>query len=171
MRPFVEDDLDAYAAIVAEPEVCRYLGNGDTVDRDGAWRQIAVFLGHAQLRGLQPGGAGRAVDGRARRPRGAVAAGGLAGPGGRLGARAVGLGPRLRHGGRAGVARLRVPRARRGGARLARSTATTCRSARVAERIGHRPLEALAFGGQPCVLYGQSREPAPAGPSATLSTP
>ena len=48
---FVEDDLDAYAAIVAEPEVCRYLGNGGPSTATDAWRQIAVFLGHAQLRG------------------------------------------------------------------------------------------------------------------------
>jgi RimJ/RimL family protein N-acetyltransferase len=48
---FRQDDLDAYAAICADPEVMRYLGDGTTLDRPHAWRQIAMILGHWQLRG------------------------------------------------------------------------------------------------------------------------
>ena len=51
LRMFRDDDLDAYARIVADPEVMRYLGDGQTLDRVGAWRQMAMILGHWTLRG------------------------------------------------------------------------------------------------------------------------
>ena len=47
--PIAEEDLDAYAAIVADPEVMRHLGGPS--DRATAWRQIAIFMGHRQMRG------------------------------------------------------------------------------------------------------------------------
>lgn len=50
LRPWRQDDLDAYAAMCADPEVMRYLG-GHTLDRDGSWRNIALFMGHWALRG------------------------------------------------------------------------------------------------------------------------
>ncbi len=50
LRPFREEDLDAYAALCADPEVMRFLGGPLT--REGAWRQMAFFLGHWQLRGF-----------------------------------------------------------------------------------------------------------------------
>jgi RimJ/RimL family protein N-acetyltransferase len=52
LRPFRDDDLDAYAAICADPEVMRYLGDGKTLERAEAWRQIALILGHWHLRGF-----------------------------------------------------------------------------------------------------------------------
>ena len=51
LRMFREDDLDAYATICADPEVMRYLGDGRTLGRAEAWRQMAMILGHWQLRG------------------------------------------------------------------------------------------------------------------------
>jgi RimJ/RimL family protein N-acetyltransferase len=51
LRMFREADLDAYAAISADPEVMRYLGDGKPLDRPNSWRQIAMILGHWQLRG------------------------------------------------------------------------------------------------------------------------
>jgi RimJ/RimL family protein N-acetyltransferase len=51
LRPFAEADLDAYAAMSADPEVMRYIADGTTLDRETAWRQIAMFLGHWSLRG------------------------------------------------------------------------------------------------------------------------
>ena len=51
LRLFRESDLDAYAAMMADPEVCRYLGDGKPLDRANAWRSMAVMLGHWQLRG------------------------------------------------------------------------------------------------------------------------
>jgi RimJ/RimL family protein N-acetyltransferase len=52
LRMFREDDLDAYAAICADPEVMRYLGEGKPLTRGEAWRQMAMILGHWRLRGF-----------------------------------------------------------------------------------------------------------------------
>jgi len=51
LRPFRKSDLDAYARICADPEVMRYIGTGNTLSREDAWRSMAVHLGHWQLRG------------------------------------------------------------------------------------------------------------------------
>ncbi len=50
LRGFTSDDLDAWAAIVADPDVARYIAPAP-MTRDEAWRSIAVSLGHWQLRG------------------------------------------------------------------------------------------------------------------------
>jgi RimJ/RimL family protein N-acetyltransferase len=50
MRMWREDDFEAYAELCADPEVMRYLG-GKTFDRTEAWRSMAMFIGHWQLRG------------------------------------------------------------------------------------------------------------------------
>ena len=54
LRMFNDGDLDAYARIVADPEVMRYLADGKTLDREGAWRQLALITGHWSLRGYGP---------------------------------------------------------------------------------------------------------------------
>jgi RimJ/RimL family protein N-acetyltransferase len=51
LRSFRESDLDAYARMSADAEVMRYIGAGNTLSRDQAWRSMAFFLGHWQLRG------------------------------------------------------------------------------------------------------------------------
>jgi ribosomal-protein-alanine N-acetyltransferase len=51
MRPFRESDLDDLARLYADAEVVRYLGEGKTLDRAATWRQMALFLGHMQMRG------------------------------------------------------------------------------------------------------------------------
>lgn len=51
LRPFVEDDLDDYARLCADPEVMRHVGSGKTLDRAESWLSIAGILGHWQLRG------------------------------------------------------------------------------------------------------------------------
>lgn len=51
LRAFREDDLDAFAAMSADEEVMRHIGVGGPVPRDMAWRSMATFLGHWQLRG------------------------------------------------------------------------------------------------------------------------
>ena len=51
LRPFQEQDLDAYARVCADAEVMRFLGDGRALSRTDAWRQMAFFLGHWQLRG------------------------------------------------------------------------------------------------------------------------
>jgi RimJ/RimL family protein N-acetyltransferase len=52
LRPWRDDDLDGYAAMCADPEVMRYMGDGATLDRADAWRSMAMFVGHWQLRGF-----------------------------------------------------------------------------------------------------------------------
>jgi RimJ/RimL family protein N-acetyltransferase len=52
LRAFREDDLDAFAAMSADPQVMRYIGPGETVDRNGSWRSMAGFNGHWSLRGF-----------------------------------------------------------------------------------------------------------------------
>jgi RimJ/RimL family protein N-acetyltransferase len=51
LRPLVDDDLDAFAAIVADPEVQRFMSGGP-LSRAHAWRQMAIFRGHDALRGF-----------------------------------------------------------------------------------------------------------------------
>jgi len=52
MRSWHDDDLDAYAAMCADPEVMRHMGDGSTLSRADSWRQMAMFVGHWQLRGF-----------------------------------------------------------------------------------------------------------------------
>jgi RimJ/RimL family protein N-acetyltransferase len=49
LRRWRETDLDKHAALIADPAVNRYIG-GPT-GRDAAWRQIAIFMGHREMRG------------------------------------------------------------------------------------------------------------------------
>lgn len=52
LRTFREEDLGAYAAMCADPEVMRFLSaSGGLLSRAEAWRQIALYLGHWELRG------------------------------------------------------------------------------------------------------------------------
>lgn len=51
LRMFRPGDLDAYAEMCADPEVTRYINDGRMLTRDETWREIAVILGHWQLRG------------------------------------------------------------------------------------------------------------------------
>lgn len=52
LRQFRQDDFESYAVICADPEVMRYLGPGQPLARWEAWRQMAMILGHWQLRGF-----------------------------------------------------------------------------------------------------------------------
>ena len=51
LRMLREEDLDPYAAMCADPEVMRHLGEGKTFTRPEAWREMALLIGHWQLRG------------------------------------------------------------------------------------------------------------------------
>ena len=52
LRAFAQRDLDAYADIVADEAVTRYLGDGRPLSRADAWRQMAIFNGHWTLHGF-----------------------------------------------------------------------------------------------------------------------
>jgi RimJ/RimL family protein N-acetyltransferase len=51
MRPFREDDLDAYTAVLQTPEVRRWLHLPDDVGREQAWMGMVSSLGQWELRG------------------------------------------------------------------------------------------------------------------------
>ena len=63
LRAFRPDDLDAWAAIVADPAVMRFIGNGGPVERDVAWRLMAFHLGEWALRGRGNWAVERRADG------------------------------------------------------------------------------------------------------------
>ena len=52
LRGFEERDFDAYASMMIDPIVTRYLGDGQPLSRADAWRQMAMFAGHWLLRGF-----------------------------------------------------------------------------------------------------------------------
>jgi RimJ/RimL family protein N-acetyltransferase len=52
LRGLEARDFEAYAAMVADPDVVRYLGDGQPLARNDAWRQLAMFAGHWVLRGF-----------------------------------------------------------------------------------------------------------------------
>jgi RimJ/RimL family protein N-acetyltransferase len=49
LRGWRNEDLDEFAALVADTTVMEFLGG--TGDREEAWRTIATYVGHWQLRG------------------------------------------------------------------------------------------------------------------------
>ena len=51
LRQFSAGDAPAYAAMCADAEVMRYIGSGTVQTPAEAWRSMAMFLGHWQLRG------------------------------------------------------------------------------------------------------------------------
>lgn len=66
LRQFDAADAPAYAAMCADAEVMRHIGNGQLQTAAEAWRSMAVFLGHWQLRGygmwaLEHRGSGRLI--------------------------------------------------------------------------------------------------------------
>ncbi len=51
MRPPRHEDLDAFIAIHTDPDVIRHLTLQGEPGRSGAWRMLALLVGHWQLRG------------------------------------------------------------------------------------------------------------------------
>ena len=51
LRMWREEDLDDYAELSADPVVMQYLSPGRVFTRADAWRSMAFFVGHWQLRG------------------------------------------------------------------------------------------------------------------------
>lgn len=51
LRMLRESDFDAYAEMCADPEVMRYIGDGQPLARPMAWRNLAMIVGHWALRG------------------------------------------------------------------------------------------------------------------------
>ena len=51
LRGFTAADFEPFCEIVADPEVVRYIDDGQPIDRESCWRGIALFIGHWTLRG------------------------------------------------------------------------------------------------------------------------
>jgi RimJ/RimL family protein N-acetyltransferase len=51
MRGFRDEDIDAWAEIAADREVTKWVGDPEGVSREDAWRRMAYFVGHWELRG------------------------------------------------------------------------------------------------------------------------
>ena len=62
LRGWRDSDLDAHAALCADPEVMRFMGG--PVDRIASWRQMALYAGHWSLRGYGNWVLERRSDGR-----------------------------------------------------------------------------------------------------------
>jgi len=52
LRQWRDSDLDAYAELLADPTVMRFLGDGSTAGRNEAWRHMALHAGAWSLRGF-----------------------------------------------------------------------------------------------------------------------
>ena len=52
LRSFTPADVEPYLRMLADPEVARFLGDGQPLGRVDAWRQLAMIIGHWQLRGF-----------------------------------------------------------------------------------------------------------------------
>jgi RimJ/RimL family protein N-acetyltransferase len=52
LRPFRAEDLDAHAAMNADPRVMRYIG--EVQDRAAAFRSLCSYVGHWHVRGYGP---------------------------------------------------------------------------------------------------------------------
>jgi RimJ/RimL family protein N-acetyltransferase len=52
LRGWRDEDLGAWAAICADTEVMRWLGKPEGLDESGAWKDMAFWVGHWQLRGF-----------------------------------------------------------------------------------------------------------------------
>ncbi len=44
-------DFEAYATTNADPDVTRYIGSGQPLDREQCWRHLSILVGHWHLRG------------------------------------------------------------------------------------------------------------------------
>lgn len=155
-------DLVVHAEMSADPEVRRYIGNGETVDPAQSWREVALYIGHWALRGYGQWALERKADGES------LGQAGLWNPPGWPG---LEVGWRLaRHTWGQGYA------TEAGRAAIDWAWATldaeqlisviqpdNIRSIHVAERLGMRPLRETTLKGQHVVIFGLDRPAGTAG--------
>ena len=160
LRPFEEVDLDEYAAIVADPEVSRFLGDprhlGEPMDRAGAWRSMATFLGHERLRGWSNNAVVETATARL------LGRCGLWQPEGWPGLEVGWVLGRFAWGHGFATEAAAAWRDWAFDTLEAEELISVIheenrRSIAVAERIGHRLLRPIDMKGVPCLLYGQHR--------------
>lgn len=152
LRGWRQADLDEYAQLIADPEVRRYVGGPS--DRGAAWRQIAIFIGHHELRGWSNWAV---VERRSRRlvgrgglwqPEGwpGIEVGWILHPGvwGRGYATELGRAVRDHAFGELGIPHL-----------ISVIHRDNAASIRVAEKIGSTFEREYDLNGDPCLIYGQ----------------
>ncbi|MFB9830792.1 GNAT family N-acetyltransferase [Actinoallomurus acaciae] len=160
MRPLTGDDFADYAAMMADPQVAGGLAESVGTSPADAWRSLALFIGHREIRGYSHWALVEKATGRFV---------GRAGPWRPHGFPGLGVGWCLarEHWGR-GYA-----------TEAARASLSYCfgelrapevvsvilpgnvRSIAVAERIGHRHLRDVQYGGRTVHLYGQRARSTP----------
>ena len=52
LRRWLEEDLEPYARLCADPEVMRFIGNGSTLNREQSAEQVSRFVRHWDERGF-----------------------------------------------------------------------------------------------------------------------
>lgn len=52
LRALRASDFETYAVMMADPDVTRFLADGRPLNRADAWRQLAMLIGHWELRGF-----------------------------------------------------------------------------------------------------------------------
>ncbi len=154
MRPLAGADFADYAAMLADPQVAGGLAESVGTTPADAWRSLAMFIGHREIRGYSHWALIEKATGRFV---------GRAGPWQPLGFPGLGVGWCLarEHWGK-GYA-TEAARASLGyclkelGAEevISLILPANSRSIAVAERIGHRHLRDIQYRGQTVHLYGQ----------------
>lgn len=157
LRMFCQADADAYADMLADPQVMRYLSAGQPLSSWEAWRHMAMLLGHWHLFGFGPW----AVEERA--------SGELVGrigpyyPAGWPGLELIWTIRRqswgrgyATEGARAALAFVFQQMARDRVISLIRPQ--NAASIRVAEKLGQRLQERMEFYGEEALIYGINRE-------------
>jgi [ribosomal protein S5]-alanine N-acetyltransferase len=155
MRPLTGEDFEDYAAMLSDPEVAGGLAEAVGTSPADAWRSLATFIGHREIRGYSHWALVEKATGEFV---------GRAGPWQPYGFPGLGIGWCLgrEHWGKgyateAGRAALRYCFNELGaGEVVSLVLPANQRSISVAERIGHRHLRDITYRGQLVHLYGQS---------------
>lgn len=63
LRGWQRRDIEPHAAMSADPQVMRYIGDGQVHDRGQSWREAALHIGHWALRGYGQWALERKEDG------------------------------------------------------------------------------------------------------------
>ncbi|MBE1587597.1 GNAT family N-acetyltransferase [Nonomuraea angiospora] len=156
MRPLTGDDFDDYARMLADPEVADGLAESVGTSRADAWRSLATFIGHREIRGYSHWALVEKATGRFA---------GRAGPWRPYGFPGLGVGWCLArdHWGKgyateAARAALDYCFGTLGATEvISLILPGNARSVSVAERIGHSHLRDTEYRGQQVHVYGQRR--------------
>lgn len=156
LRPLAGGDFEDYAAMLADPEVASGLAESVGTGRADAWRSLAVFIGHREIRGYSHWALVEKVTGRFV---------GRAGPWQPYGFPGLGVGWCLarEHWGKgyaseAGRAAVAYCFGELGAEEvISLILPGNERSIGVAERIGHRYLRETEYRGRLVHIYGQQR--------------